>query len=98
MKSNQRQRDEPSVPNTNTLSIGDLTIKTYTETMTHDIEILINNSACKEEEKLQLHNENNANSCNNNTVRNARPVMQRSKSLKTCMTPPGNTSCPKLVR
>ena len=27
-----------------------------------------------------------------------RPVMQRSKSLKTCRTPPVNPSCPKLVR
>ena len=27
-----------------------------------------------------------------------RPVMQRSKSLKTCRTPPGNPSFPKLVR
>jgi hypothetical protein len=27
-----------------------------------------------------------------------KPIMRRSKSLKTCRTPPGNASCPKLVR
>ena len=27
-----------------------------------------------------------------------KPVYRRSKSLKTCRTPPGNPSCPKLVR
>ena len=33
-----------------------------------------------------------------NNVTPDRPVMQRSKSLKTCRTPPGNRSCAKLVR
>ena len=54
------------------------------------------NSNCKIG-KLQIHKENNENS-GNISINNDRPAMQRSKSLKTCITPTGNPHCPKLVR
>ena len=92
---NPKENDESTVQNVKILSTGDLQIKTFKEALTNDIEILTGNSDCKIE-KLEIPNESNENS--GKITINDRPVMQRSKSLKTCITPTGNPHCPKLVR
>ena len=45
-----------------------------------------------------VENEKKESPCVFSDIEIEKPVYRRSKSLKTCRTPPGNPSCPKLVR